>query len=185
MANFDSFLTLCSSVGPCTSIVCACVCTRVSFLFPQGRLCFTDRRCAGSPHRLQALPPALSLPHPAPREQHSSSFSSLPAQAQQWRPTTRGPAPQSEVPGGLRDSCQRLLNLPQPSTAPRDPHSGHLSPAGRSGADCSRPLPGHSQSLPLLHPCFPGGFVIYKRGLTASCPLPCLLPHTPFVYLGP
>lgn len=43
----------------------------------------------------------------------------LSAQAQQWGPAARGPAPQGEVPRGLCDSCQRLLNLPWPSPAAR------------------------------------------------------------------
>lgn len=63
------------------------------------------------------FPPPLPLCCPVCSQWTTASQAppfSLSAQAQQWGPATRGPASQGEVPGGLRDSCQWLLNFPHP-----------------------------------------------------------------------
>lgn len=79
------------------------------------------------------------------------------AQAQQRGPAEGGPASQGEVPGGLRDSCQRLLNLSayphHPATAPQD---------GPDSSDHHPPFPGRLRSLITSPPPFSRGVVIYK-----------------------
>ena len=112
-------------------------------------------------------PPALGLrPHlpaaPAPLLSSAAPggslllmlLLSLPAQAQQRGPATRGPASQGEEPGGLCDSCQWLLNL-----LCLPPHRGTLRLwAGAA----SRPPSGLSRSGTIPRPLVSGGLVIYK-----------------------
>lgn len=115
-------------------------------------------------HFLPPLPaapaPLLSYPAP-PGPLLLKLLLSLSAQAQQWGPATRGPASQGEVPGGLRDSCQWLLNCPCPPSPPKGfSYSGHRSTTWARAATCSPP--GHSRSPIIPPPPVSRGFVIYK-----------------------
>lgn len=135
----------------------------LSFPITSGSLCFDP-----SHHPFHVGLPNDFFPFPLPARTHTvlcsrpppHALPSLSAQAQQWGPAARGPAPQGEVPGDLCDPCQRMLGLP---TAPSPKGPRCLLAATPPGPGRSATLAVHQATAGDAHPHFVfWGAVTYK-----------------------
>lgn len=156
----------------------------LSFPITSGSLCFDP-----SHHPFHVGLPNDFFLFPLPARTHTvlcsrpppHALPSLSAQAQQWGPAARGPAPQGEVPGDLCDPCQRMLGLP---TAPSPKGPRCLLAATPPGPGRSATLAVHQATAGDAHPHFVfWGAVTYKlrkggRLAEDSCPRPSPPPST-------